>query len=273
MPKNTPSIKILVCYHKPAHIFENEILTPIHLGRAVAKKASWAGTVLGGMPGDDTGKNISVLNPKFCEMTGLYWAWRNYDALGNPDYFGLMHYRRLLDFIGEHPSGVLHVDSPEEVRLESINPQAIRGVVARHDLCVKAPVQIEWRDPQGNPGLCNVLQQYLVAHENRYLLDAFSTAAGKWPDYAPDLAAYSGSTMHYLCNIAVMRREVFFDYAEWMFSILFDMEKLIDYAAPRRDIRVISYLSERLTGLYMTRLHRLGKLRIKHLTGININCY
>ena len=33
---NTPSIKILVGYHKPAVLLKDEILTPIHLGRALA---------------------------------------------------------------------------------------------------------------------------------------------------------------------------------------------------------------------------------------------
>lgn len=48
----------------------------------------------GNMIGDDTGDNISHLNRYFCELTGIYWAWKNYDKLGNPDYIGFMHYRR-----------------------------------------------------------------------------------------------------------------------------------------------------------------------------------
>lgn len=273
MPKIAPSIKILVCYHKPEHVFQNEILTPVHLGRALADRELTAGSPLGAMPGDDSGENISGLNPKFCEMTALYWAWKNYAALGDPDYCGLLHYRRLLDFAGGQPSGVLRLNSAGAVRPESVAPQVIRGVVSRHDACVKSPVRIKWLDPQGRPGLCNVLQQYLTVHGDRYLVEAFGLAAALYPDYAPDVAAYSASLDHYLCNLAVLRREIFLDYAAWMFSILFEMEKRIDYARPGQDPRAISYLSERLTGLYLTRLRRLGGLDVKHLTSININCY
>ncbi|EOH9119425.1 DUF4422 domain-containing protein, partial [Campylobacter jejuni] len=98
----TPKVKILVGYHKPAVLLKDDILTPIHLGRALATQASKDGEMskedfewmCENMIGDDTGDNISHLNRYFCELTGIYWAWKNYDKLGNPDYIGFMHYRR-----------------------------------------------------------------------------------------------------------------------------------------------------------------------------------
>jgi hypothetical protein len=41
-------------------------------------------------PGDNTGDNISEKNPLYCELTGVYWAWKNLEC----DVTGLVHYRR-----------------------------------------------------------------------------------------------------------------------------------------------------------------------------------
>ena len=43
---------------------------------------------------DNTGDNISSLNPSYCELTTQYWAWKNMEA----DYYGFCHYRRYFSF-------------------------------------------------------------------------------------------------------------------------------------------------------------------------------
>ena len=101
-----PSVKILIAYHKPSVLIKDEVLTPIHLGRALATESSKDGDMseedykwmLENMIGDNTGENISHLNRTLNELTSMYWAWKNYDKLGNPDYIGFMHYRRHLNF-------------------------------------------------------------------------------------------------------------------------------------------------------------------------------
>lgn len=100
-------IRILVGYHKKYTLLKNDIFVPIQLGKTIANKKSkdgylspielkWLNTNL---LGDDTGDNISEKNREYCELTGIYWAWRNYEKLGNPDYIGFMHYRRWFDFL------------------------------------------------------------------------------------------------------------------------------------------------------------------------------
>lgn len=94
------SCKILIACHKKHVFFESEIFTPIHVGRSIAeeKKVSDLQWLKDNMIGDNDGENISDKNSMFCEMTALYFAWKNYHLIGSPEYIGLMHYRRFFVF-------------------------------------------------------------------------------------------------------------------------------------------------------------------------------
>ena len=61
---------------------EDEVYLPLHVG--AEGKADL------GYTKDNTGDNISAKNPNFCELTGMYWAWKNLSC----EYIGLCHYRR-----------------------------------------------------------------------------------------------------------------------------------------------------------------------------------
>ena len=87
------NLKILVAYHKKSPVVENEVFLPIHLGQG--DDYDYLATQ---MIGDDTGDNISQKNSTYNEFTAVYWAWKNYDKIGNPDYIGLNHYRRFFIF-------------------------------------------------------------------------------------------------------------------------------------------------------------------------------
>ena len=75
---------ILVACHKKSKVISNDNYIPIHVGKALHPELDF------GYIGDDTGENISKLNPYYCELTAQYWAWKNLDC----EYVGLCHYRR-----------------------------------------------------------------------------------------------------------------------------------------------------------------------------------
>lgn len=77
------NIKILVATHKKYKMpADTSVYLPIHVGCEGKEDL--------GFQGDNSGENISDLNPYYCELTGLFWAWKNLDC----DYLGLVHYRR-----------------------------------------------------------------------------------------------------------------------------------------------------------------------------------
>ena len=75
-------IKVFVATHKRYRMPSDKMYLPLHVGAS--------GKVSIGFQRDDQGDNISYLNYAFCELTGLYWGWKNCDA----SYKGLAHYRR-----------------------------------------------------------------------------------------------------------------------------------------------------------------------------------
>ena len=81
--------KIIIATHKKYWMPKDEMYLPLHVGAEGKFDASGKPLDLG-YTKDNTGENISEKNSYFCELTGLYWAWKNLDE----DYIGLVHYRR-----------------------------------------------------------------------------------------------------------------------------------------------------------------------------------
>ena len=74
--------RIYVMTHKKMADIPDRIYIPLHVGRK--------GKADLGYPADDTGVNISEKNSSYCELTGIYWAWKNVSC----DIIGICHYRR-----------------------------------------------------------------------------------------------------------------------------------------------------------------------------------
>ena len=81
-------IKILVCCHKPCDLPQDDFFLPIHVGAAISDfdLGLQRDDQVCGQPCD----NISKKNPNYCELTALYYIWKNTDDT----FVGLVHYRR-----------------------------------------------------------------------------------------------------------------------------------------------------------------------------------
>lgn len=75
MTKNTPTVKIIVATHKKYEMPQDAMYLPLHVG--AEGKTDQNGNPLDlGYQKDNTGENISNKNAAYCELTGLYWAWK-----------------------------------------------------------------------------------------------------------------------------------------------------------------------------------------------------
>ena len=76
-------VNVIIATHKKYEMPKYKSYLPIHVGKEGKDDI--------GFKGDNTGKNISKKNPYFCELTGMYWAWKNlkvdYVGFSIPDEF------------------------------------------------------------------------------------------------------------------------------------------------------------------------------------------
>ena len=265
--EHTPDIAIYLAYHKNSQRLASGVLRPVHVGRALSDDALRA--LMADMPGDDTGDNISAKNPLFCELTLQYWVWKNrMDA----DYIGFLHYRRQLNF---NPAGAsIPLDewgnqnfrtlAPETIEDCGLRDDAIRRAVTGTDVVTVKPWNVVFKDSANN------YDHYAHSDPKLHIADydrALAILKERHPDYAPDADAYNRAETGYYTNIFIMRRDIFARYMEYLFGILFELEKdldLTDYSVQEQ--RVFGYVSEWLFGIFLTHLRRTEPgLRIKEL--------
>ncbi|HEA8165074.1 TPA: DUF4422 domain-containing protein, partial [Campylobacter coli] len=248
--KNTnPKVKILVGYHKPATLIKNEVFVPIHLGRDLATQASKDGEMSQGdfkwlcenMIGDNTGENISHLNRYFCELTGIYWAWKNYDKLGNPDYIGFMHYRRFLfnddgEFINKN------------MQFPFSSLYYIEDNVLHIDKTLKEfDIGMPYSENVSDRGFENIKDQFSKSqgHNIRDLELAIAYIENNYPEMQNFVKQYFNGVSGYFYNMFILSRKHFINYCSFIFDLGIQLHNFI------REERSIAYVLERITGFYL----------------------
>lgn len=210
-------IKVIIAAHKPYWMPDDPLYLPVHVGAA-------GKDVIPGYQRDDEGDNISTKNPHYCELTGVYWAWKNLDA----DYVGLAHYRR--HFRGKGPRNILTLEEAKQ-------------------LLSKAPVVVPKKTDYV---ISTVEQHYADTHSPEHLVALRKAVATVSPEY---LDAYDACMKHrsaHMLNMFLMRRDLFDAYCGWMFSVLREAEKGIDYTGMTPfQARLMGRLSELLLDVWL----------------------
>lgn len=211
------NIKIFTAFHKEFQIPNDEYHIPVHVWKELSDiKLPFLC--------DNIWDNISIKNPNYCELTMLYWIWKNYD-LSNIDYIGLAHYRRLFD---------------------------IRHIERIHNYDIICPKK-SWSS-MGSL-FVSIERQYKQAHIPEDFDLMRNVLYSLYPDYKK--YDYIFSEFHiffmraYFFNMFILKKEIFFDYCNWLFSVLFEIEKKIQISIYPYQARVFWFMWERLFNIYV----------------------
>ena len=215
------NLKVMVAFHKPFPLASADpVYLPIQAGRALHAP-------IPGLIGDDTGDNISAKNPNYCELTALYWGWKNLNA----DFVGLIHYRR---FFARHlPAG------PADRILRG---KELAERLARVPVLLPSPRRYFIETNRSH---------YIHAHHREDLETVQSVIRDLYPEYSASFHRVMNRTGGHRFNMFIMRRDILDGYCRWLFGILFETEKRLDISGySPYDARVFGFIAERLLDVY-----------------------
>ena len=245
------NIRIFVTTHKNVNTFDSKIMQPVQVGPK-NYRFPWAFH-------DDEGENIANLNPRYCELTTQYWAWKNIKA----DYYGFCHYRRYFDFSDtphkENPYGEIMDNYIDAVTAKKygLNDENIAKVVKQYDIITTPFGNLEKIiDKHGTP---RALWEAAPLLHDDDLKRCYQILCAMYPDYKEDAQDFFNGNKACFCNMFIMKKEIFFDYCEWMFPILEEFDKGTNYSTYSKEaLRTPGHLSERLLNIYLMHHKRIG---------------
>ena len=179
---------------------------------------------------DEMKENISHLNSKLNEMTSIYAYWKN--LIKDADYIGFNHYRRLF-------------------KIEDLND------IEQYDVIDARPIPMVFNmsyftgSPIPNFVPTDIKNGYAICHKIEDW-NKMEQLLKKTPYYVDFEEWSKQNSLTSPCNMFVMKKKIFEEYCQFIFPILFELEKMIDTSTyDGYQKRQIAFLSERLTSLFL----------------------
>ena len=194
-------IRMIVASHKAYEMPQDRMYLPVQVGAA-------GKTDIEGFVRDDSGDQISRKNPTYCELTGLYWAWKNLDA----DAVGLAHYRR--HFSKKSRS----YRKKHGVFASVLSFDEAKTLLSQYDMVVpkKRKYYIE-----------TLYSHYAHTFEASHLDVTREIIAEKYPAYVEDVDAVYRQRYGYMFNMFLLKRDDLNEYCSWLFDVLEELERRI----------------------------------------------
>lgn len=243
------NIKLYISTFQTADRATDDIFCPVSAGAALYAPQTPCAELC-----DNTGEQISVRNPQYCELTVQYWAWKNRTF----DVGGLMHRRRWFDFSDPSP---LACDQPKRrarpYRIYAVPDTATRRKIGADRQHIDGLTQRYRMLAPLRERLFESVTSFYNRNDRRTfddlgLLQEVIREAS--PDYRDAARQYFSGSEAYFCNLFAADREIFCQYSEWLFGILaeYEQRKPAGQFYPREQGK----LAERLFGVYMTHLRQ-----------------
>ena len=230
------NIKILVATHKKYKMpADTSVYLPIHVGCEGKEDL--------GFQGDNSGENISDLNPYYCELTGLFWAWKNLDC----DYLGLVHYRRYFTKMTKKYNESINIDDV------ILNRYEIEELLENSEVIVpkRRKYYIE-----------TLYSHYDHTFDGSHLDLARKMIEMKNPEYLSSFDKVMKQRSGYMFNMFIMKKELADDYFSWLFPILDSMYESIDLSdLTDFEARLFGRVSELLFNVWLDK----NDLKIKEV--------
>ena len=188
---------------------------------------------------DDCGENISEKNPDYCELTGLYWIWKNTDD----EYAGIVHYRRYF--------------SKGRLKAAIYPIEQLNDILQTNDVIISYTEHIRF----------SLKRKMLISHCSEEVFSAMRDSVKEiYPDYLETFdCVFQGNTMS-ICNMIYCKKKLLNDYCRWLFDILEATEKKINDREISYQPRLYGYLGERLMNVWIEHLN----IKCKKVPVVNI---
>jgi Domain of unknown function (DUF4422) len=246
--KSDTSVKIYVFYYKEGLILNiDKMFQPIMAGNALIRQTA--------IPGDDTGENISALNPYYSELTGIYWVWKNTWQ----DITGVCHYRRYftaqpepffykLKRFGYYPIGLykkryglIYTKNTGRFSSRIINEQELKRLLDFNDVILPVARKLKY----------TVETHYRRYHDINDLNLVKALIAEKYPDFQDSFKKVLEGKKLYANNIFILKNDLFQEFMNWWFDILFEYQQRIDLTSKTGyQKRNIGFIAERLLNVW-----------------------
>jgi hypothetical protein len=155
------------------------------------------------------------------ELSVLYWAWKNYDKIGNPDYIGLYHYRRMFEYN----------------TIKKLNDYDI--IITK-----KRFFNSFWKESYPSCSDNITIKRQISFDKFDISIEIIKKM---YPEKSDEILEYFDLTGGYFNNMFIMKKELFFEYCEFIMPLVLEFIKLINPGTPRD----VAFFCERLTGYFL----------------------